>query len=175
MRQREARISDAIRKAIEPMQGVKLWRNSPALARVRGGRAWCGLPRGSADLVGIVEVKIEAVKIGRFFALEVKAPGETPTPEDIGRILDKIGIIGTRLHGAPVWERLISKLPEAERHVIQQEAWLEGVRQIGGFAAYVDCPEAAVRAVELARDPACSLARWRVITAETEHAINFTT
>lgn len=167
MRQREAKISDGIRAALDPLPGVVLWRNSPTLAKVRGGRAWCGLPRGSADLVGIVEVNLMSaegprahpVKLGRFFALEVKAPGEIPSDADIVRILAKLGPLGALLKWdefmirGPAWERAISKLDEGDRHVLQQEAWLSGVSLLGGFGCFVDSVNGALAALNLARIP----------------------
>lgn len=168
MRQGESKLSDAIREAIAQLPGVVLWRNSPTLARVRGGRAWCGLPRGSADLVGLVEVKVNPATIGRFLALEVKIPGQIPMPEDIARIVTKLGP-GWLERDEPwtlgnLWEHAIAKLTEEDRHVMQQEAWLDGVRKLGGFAVYVDSVEAALSAVSFAREPRATLARWRAVS-----------
>lgn len=70
---RESEIISLIRKALTAEPGVALWRNNTGMLKDNAGMAVrYGLCRGSADLVGIVKTRSG---VGRFFALEVKAPG----------------------------------------------------------------------------------------------------
>ena len=78
----EAEIQDAIRLAAHSL-GLVLWRNNTGLAVDGLRRIRYGLAVGSSDLVGIL------VPEGRFVALEVKAPGKRPTPEQ-ERFLDLV-------------------------------------------------------------------------------------
>lgn len=78
----ESEIQTAIRLALARVPGVVLWRNStgvaihdPGTSRARTRRY--GLSPGSADLVGILAPS------GRFLALEVKRPGQSPRPEQV--------------------------------------------------------------------------------------------
>ena len=76
---RERNIQDDIRKAIPPSLAV-LWRNNVGMREDMGPdfairRTRFGLFKGSSDLIGIRK------RDGRFIALEVKKPGEEPTPE----------------------------------------------------------------------------------------------
>ena len=70
----ETALSRAIREAIAYLPGVLVWRNNTGKLQDRNGR-WVtfGIGVGSADLIGLVD--------GRFFALEVKLPGQEPTKE----------------------------------------------------------------------------------------------
>ena len=70
----ETQLSAAIKSALAYLPGLLLWRNNTGKLQDRNGR-WVtfGLGVGSADRVGLVD--------GRFFALEVKLPGEKPTKE----------------------------------------------------------------------------------------------
>ena len=70
----ETQLSAAIKTALAYMPGLLIWRNNTGKHQDRNGR-WVtfGLGVGSADLVGLVD--------GRFFALEVKLPGQEPTKE----------------------------------------------------------------------------------------------
>ena len=74
---KESEIQDAVRLQLGREPGVVLWRNNVGTAEhwtPRGvQRVRYGLAPGSADLVGIVD--------GRFFALELKAPGGRVAPE----------------------------------------------------------------------------------------------
>jgi len=72
---REAPILRAIRRALGRLPDVRLWRNECGVAKHAGRFVRYGLVRGSADLVGILSPE------GRVFALEVKAPGGSLTPE----------------------------------------------------------------------------------------------
>lgn len=70
----EADIQDAIRLASAEL-GIVLWRNNVGLATDGDRKVRYGLAVGSSDLIGILAPE------GRFLALEVKAPGKRPTPE----------------------------------------------------------------------------------------------
>ena len=147
-RQGEGALSDAIREALAHEPGLLLFRNSVGVLRSRGRVYHTGLGNGSADLVGVLA--------GRFVALEVKRPGEAPTPEDVARIEAKLGAIARRLAGTPMWLRAVKALPDDERRVLEQEAFAEAVRKAGGFACYVDGVEAARAAIARARTGAAS-------------------
>ena len=73
----EAVIQTQIMDTLAGRFGLTLWRNNSGSARK--GKCWVryGLARGSADLIGI------AAPMGRFVALEVKAPGEHADPHQI--------------------------------------------------------------------------------------------
>jgi hypothetical protein len=78
-RQGEGKISDAIRDVLaRRVPALKLYRNSVGLFKARGFRVWAGLPKGSADLIGVLRLEGLADRriLGRFVALEVKRPGE---------------------------------------------------------------------------------------------------
>ncbi len=98
----EGTIQAAIRHAWDALPYVQCWRNNTGqLKNDRGQKVSYGLALGSSDLIGEVEVEAlidgEAVynsggiagytngarsmKIGRFFAFEVKRPGQEPTPD----------------------------------------------------------------------------------------------
>lgn len=83
------------------------WRsNTGALEDATGRKVYFGLCEGASDLVGIVRVLIDhrregqvwAESLGRFFALEVKAPGKEPTPAQY-EFLDLVRKMG----GAAAW------------------------------------------------------------------------
>ena len=78
----ESAIQDAVRLALGRERGVLLWRNSVGTAEHWTGtgvqRVRYGLAPGSADLVGLV---LMPDGTGRFFALEIKAPGGRVAPE----------------------------------------------------------------------------------------------
>lgn len=123
----QAAIVDAL--AHEP--GLIMWRNANGVYRGYGGRVRAGLPKGSADLVGVLSVLAvlpesytragspvwaegsPASRVGRFIALEVKRPGEEPEPHQV--------------------------------------AWLADVRARGGFAAVVRSVDEARAAIAAAR------------------------
>jgi hypothetical protein len=130
-------------------------RNSIGAIRSRGRCYRTGLSRGSADLVCVVA--------GRFAALEVKTPGEVPSRPRVAECVAKLGAIAVewwRQHGVAsvvaTWAKQVRALPEAERHVLEQEAWQERVRKFGGFACYVDSVESARAAVVRCRAGECS-------------------
>jgi hypothetical protein len=103
-----------------------MWRNSAAVVR-SGGRFYKGgLGNGSADLVGLLQIRFRAmigelpapITLGLFVALEVKMPSEKPTPDQAG--------------------------------------WLACVQDAGGFACVVHSVEEAVAAIARARAGAAS-------------------
>jgi hypothetical protein len=111
----------------------------------------------------VVGTPVRQSDVGRLCALEVKAPGEVPTREDVVRIVAKLGPIAVAFYeqygiggAVKTWKSTIAKLPEAERHVLEQSAWQERVRRFGGFACFVDSVEAARAAVTRCRAGACS-------------------
>lgn len=77
----EREIQQEIREALGLEPGLLLWRNNVGSARHFDTKTHkesvvrYGLANGSADLVGLL------APTGRFFALEVKKPGEAPTKE----------------------------------------------------------------------------------------------
>jgi hypothetical protein len=75
----EREIQAAVRRAVGALPDVVLWRNTVGKTTEWSGSAprhiAYGLAPGSADLVGIL------APAGRFVALEIKRPGERPTPE----------------------------------------------------------------------------------------------
>lgn len=73
----ETGLQAAIVAALELERDLVIWRNATGVYRGYGGRVRAGLPKGSADLVGILAPR------GRFVALEVKRPGEEPEPHQI--------------------------------------------------------------------------------------------
>lgn len=122
--QKECDISRDIMAALEHAPGLLLWRNSIGTFRAHGFHVRAGLPKGSADLVGILSVEVDnqtgpqwesmsTATLGRFVALEVKKPGEQADPH--------------------------------------QSAWLESVRVFGGFAAVVHGVDEARAAIARAR------------------------
>jgi hypothetical protein len=148
-RQGEASLSDAIRDALAYEPGLTLWRNSQCAVVKSNRMVRGGLGNGSADLVGLLAVKIDVDshgrlehfgdKIGRFVALEVKMPGEIPCGSKLATIL----AVGATGHA--------SKMAKADKHILEQEEWLQSVRARGGFAAYVDSVESAKAAIQRAR------------------------
>lgn len=87
----ERDIQADIREALGLEPGLVLWRNSVGETTEWDARTHTrrtiryGLAVGSADLVGILTVRATLggyeVDLGRLFALEVKRPGEYPTPD----------------------------------------------------------------------------------------------
>jgi hypothetical protein len=71
----ETDIQTAILGALGLFRGLKLWRNNRGGIRRRGHYYKFGLTEGASDVVGILHGS------GRWFALEVKKPGEFPTTE----------------------------------------------------------------------------------------------
>jgi VRR-NUC domain len=66
--------------------GARLWRNNVGTAMTKNGSfITFGLCVGSSDLIGIYK--------GRFLAVEVKAKGKKPTPEQINFVdfINKFG------------------------------------------------------------------------------------
>lgn len=89
----EHAIQQAIREDLGLVEDLVLWRNNVGVAQhwdPRSGRTLVvryGLFPGSADLVGVL------APWGRIFCLEVKRPGEQPTPEQLawGAIVQRMG------------------------------------------------------------------------------------
>ena len=91
----EADISDEIRARLAKIPEVTLWRNNVGALQDKNG-TWLryGLAPGSADLIGVLAVKLampwgppgmdRTVTVGRFLAIEVKKPGEKPTEDQRG-------------------------------------------------------------------------------------------
>lgn len=73
----ERNVQHAIREALGLEPGLVLWRNQVGqYTEDRAGKKRViryGLCPGSSDLVGLLD--------GRFVGIEVKAPGEKPTPD----------------------------------------------------------------------------------------------
>lgn len=88
----ETSIQGAILTALEAVPGVKVERNNRGAKG--NGRVRFGLGEGAADLVGSVHITLltqlnlpddgepfqSYADVGRFFALEIKVPGEKPDP-----------------------------------------------------------------------------------------------
>ena len=167
-RQKEAALQDVIRARLAREPDLIVYRQTPILAKVHGGMVWCGLPRGSSDLLFILSMKVTLADgtktaIGRCGSLEVKRPGWIPDEKLIRNILDKAGL------ASAAWEALVldrfmehwseeinsmrrdKVLREDQIHVLEQEGWAAQVRRHHGFACYVDSEEAAVAAIERVR------------------------
>lgn len=84
MSESEAAIQSAIRTALGRMPDVMLMRNANG-SPIPG--AHYGLPKGSADLIGVLAVSVvlggHAVVLGRYLALEVKTPTGRIRPEQL--------------------------------------------------------------------------------------------
>jgi hypothetical protein len=88
---RENVIQAEVRLALGRERDLVLYRNSVGVAKEWDARTHTerviryGLANGSADLVGVLTVRVAfngaERALGRFFALEVKRPGEQPTAE----------------------------------------------------------------------------------------------
>lgn len=120
----ETGLQGSIVDALTHERDLVLWRNANGVYRGYGGRVRAGLPKGSADLVGVLSITVDVhnflghpghgpVRFGIFVALEIKRPGEVP-----------------------------------EEH---QVAWLADVRARGGFAAIVHSIDEARAAIAAAR------------------------
>lgn len=76
---------------------VRLWRNETGLYYTEdGGRIFCGLCKGSADIIGIA-CNLESEMWGRFVALEIKTAGTATMKRQrkfIERIVSMGGIAG---------------------------------------------------------------------------------
>ena len=70
----EIEIQAAIRAAFAHDPGVVMWRNNSGVAH---GHVRYGLCPGASDLLGIIAPS------GRWLALEVKRPGQPPSPEQV--------------------------------------------------------------------------------------------
>lgn len=125
----ESPIRDAIRAALSALPGVVLWRNNTGMLRDRNGTPLrFGLAQGSADLVGIVQVTVyrpvqgprmgvddwKAATLGRFFACEVKRPGERPSIDQYAW-LDVVNAAGGYGCWADSVESAIDHVNEARR------------------------------------------------------------
>jgi hypothetical protein len=98
----ETPILRAILDAFSHLDYVNAWRNNVGKLRDDTGRlVTYGLCVGSSDIVGVVKVECwtgATGPLGRFFALEVKRPGKTPTDDQL-RFLDVVRAAG----GAAAW------------------------------------------------------------------------
>ena len=93
----ERDVLQPIREALGRLDGVVVWRNNTGLLRDRRGIPVAfGLAIGSSDLVGIV--RLNGTGIGRFFALEIKRPGEEPTDPQ----LDYLALV-RKMGGFATW------------------------------------------------------------------------
>jgi len=87
LRELESDLMRRIRAALAKMPDVVLFRNNVGVLRdARGVAVRYGLATGSADLVGSVRFPARCPPDGkhwwaRSLAIEVKRPGEKPTPE----------------------------------------------------------------------------------------------
>jgi hypothetical protein len=99
-KRRESDIVAEIRAAFAKYPWVVCFRNNTGRLPNENGRlVKFGLAEGSSDLIGIVSVEtINGMPIGRFFALEIKKPGERPTKAQ-ARFLDLVRSMG----GAAGW------------------------------------------------------------------------
>lgn len=97
----EADIVPEVRMAADEC-GAILWRNNTGAYKDKGGRfIRYGLCVGSADWVGIWR--------GRFLAVECKAPGKKPTPEQIS-FIDAVNAAGGIAFIATCSEDVYAKL-----------------------------------------------------------------
>lgn len=79
---KESEIQARIRLALGEEHDLTLWRNNVGVAEMwssagKSQRVQYGLCVGSSDLIGLLAPR------GRMVALEVKKPGEKPTPEQV--------------------------------------------------------------------------------------------
>lgn len=72
-----------VRKHLGTKDDLVLWRNQAGFIDRGDGRAErYGLAPGASDLIGLLRLRLgSAHQYGIFFALEIKAPGEEPTPD----------------------------------------------------------------------------------------------
>ena len=90
--------------------------------RVRKGRSWIYLcPEGTPDLCGCLH--------GRFFALEVKLPGEDPTPVQLERHaeLRRAGAVVTVVHSVT---EAVAALSQLHKDILTEARCLEMARAI---------------------------------------------
>jgi hypothetical protein len=89
----ETDIQKEIKEALARMPGVKIYRNNSGQAKLKGFYVRFGLQdeqhrTGSSDFIGRVRMKFSWGFIARFFAIEVKKPGEKPDEDQIKFIND---------------------------------------------------------------------------------------
>jgi len=87
---RETEISKAILKTAQKHKRVaRIFRVNSGMFKSFAGTIVQGAPKGTPDLIGFLDD-------GRFLAVEVKVPGEQPTPEQIEflRQLNDAGGVG---------------------------------------------------------------------------------
>ena len=138
----ETILSDAIRDALARVPGLLMFRNSVGTFRARGFVVRAGLPKGSADMVGVLMIEAvlrstyvaDPVKLGRFVAIEIKNPGEEPRPLE-------------------VLEAMHRKKPLEGKalHELEQQRWMQAIRDLGGFASFESSVPGALAAIERAR------------------------
>ena len=141
----ETILSDAIRDALAREPGLLMFRNSVGTFRARGFVVKAGLPKGSADMIGILAIDSPRThdengilsrpeKLGRFVAIEVKQPGEEP------RALDVLEAMHRR-----------KPLEGKALHELEQQRWMQAIRDLGGFASFASSVEGATAAIGRAR------------------------
>lgn len=143
-RQGEGALSDAIREALALEPGLLVRRNSQCAVVKSNRMVRGGLGNGSADLPCVLLMACTIPAIGRAVELEIKMPGKIPTATDRARIHAKLATRPPR------------KLTKDEQRILDQDAYLESVRAVGGFGAYVDSVESARDAIARARTGARS-------------------
>lgn len=108
-RPRTVKESDILRKIREELGKIPhviVWRNNTGMLEDRNGtKVRFGLCEGSADLVGMVTMRLAGevgcpagLVVGRFIAIEVKQPGKKPTAVQL-KFIDIVRSFG----GAACW------------------------------------------------------------------------
>lgn len=129
----ETPILHEIRAALLKVPGVQVWRNNTGKLKDHTGRlVTYGLAPGSSDLIGIVHLRTPVLgaggkvlghvddawsRCGRFFAFEVKRPGEKPNAAQL-QFLDLVRSFG----GAAGWG---SSVEDAVGFVERVKEWRE--------------------------------------------------
>lgn len=92
-------------------RGVKLYRNNSRVLRMTGRRGRrrlmrFGLAKGSSDLIGMLPPS------GRFLAVEVKRPGERPTPAQVAWLAEVrlAGGVGCWVDDAATLDGILGRL-----------------------------------------------------------------
>lgn len=113
LRRNETReLTHPIQAALNKMDGVRVWRNNSGMLKDhRGVPLRYGMGNGSADLIGCVRVG----GVGRYFALEVKRPGQVPTTDQYAWMAT------VRLLGG--FACVVHSVEEAAKAVLRCRAW----------------------------------------------------
>ncbi len=119
---RETPLLHAIRAAVVAERDVLVWRNNTGVAYgasgsgARGVRF--GLGVGGADLVGVLlfAAELGPCHVGRFFGLEVKAPGRKPTRDQIlwANAVRSVGGFVATVHSVDEARAAISRCRQGE-------------------------------------------------------------